>query len=88
MKRIENLQQLLLSSLLIDQFIEMISTLGVAYFTTTELDYLEEIRLIDIGVLALLLTLSSSDAFVPQNKHEWFRDKDNLFQNNQHISNS
>ena len=56
-QRIENLQKLLLSSNLFDYFIEIISQLGSQYFTRLELDYLEEIKLIDIGVLAILFTL-------------------------------
>ena len=58
-KRIENLQKFLLSSMLIEQFIAMLSNLGVEYFTPIELDYLEDIKLIDIGILAILLTLPS-----------------------------
>lgn len=65
-KRIENLQKLLLSSTLIDRFIEMISDLGRGYFTSTELDYLEDIKLIDIGVLAILLTLPLSNPLAHQ----------------------
>ncbi len=76
-ERIENLQKLLLSSLLFDQFIELIPDLGSEYFTRTELDYLEETKLIDIGVLALLLTLPSYNPLIHQHKYQWFRDADN-----------
>jgi hypothetical protein len=70
-ERIQNLQKLLLSSLF-DQFIESISDLGAEYFTHIELDYLEETKLIDIGVLALLLTLPS---YNPSHKHQGFDEK-------------
>ncbi|CAF1261150.1 unnamed protein product [Adineta steineri] len=74
-KRVENLQKLLLESLLFNEFIEMIANLGVEYFTRTELDYLEEIKLIDIGILALLLTLPSYNSLIHQHKYEWFHDQ-------------
>ncbi|CAF4976913.1 unnamed protein product, partial [Rotaria sp. Silwood1] len=66
---------------------EMISDLGIEYFTHIELDYLEEIKLIDIGVLAILLTLPSYDPLIHQHKYEWFHNKDNLIQNDEQISN-
>jgi hypothetical protein len=91
-ERVENLQKLLLSSILFDRFIEIIPDLGVEYFTRTELDYLEETKLIDIGVLALLLTLPSYNPLVHQHKYQWFRDKDNSTYNHRQslssISNS
>ncbi|CAF1561008.1 unnamed protein product [Adineta steineri] len=74
-KRVKNLQKLLLESLLFNQFIEMIASLGIEYFTRTELDYLEEIKLIDIGILALLLTLPSYNSLIHQHKYEWFHDQ-------------
>ncbi|CAF2907674.1 unnamed protein product [Rotaria sp. Silwood2] len=48
-------QKLLISSILIEKFQEMISDIGTEYFTHIELDYLEEIKLIDIDVFVLLL---------------------------------
>ncbi|CAF3359788.1 unnamed protein product [Rotaria sp. Silwood1] len=66
----------------------MISDLGIEYFTHIELDYLEEIELIDISVLAILLTLLSYNSLIHQHKYEWFRNKDNLIQNDEQISNS
>ncbi|CAF3346668.1 unnamed protein product [Rotaria sp. Silwood2] len=86
-KRVENLQKLLLSSILIEKFLEMISDLGVEYFTHIELDCLEEIKLIDIGVLAVLLTLPSYNPLIHQHKYEWFRNKDSLIENDEQISN-
>ena len=50
---------MLLSTKLFDYFIEILSDLGRAYFSREELDRLEEIKLIDIGVLAHLCTLPS-----------------------------
>ena len=58
-----------------DQFIEHIPTLGLEYFTRLELDYLEETKLIDIGVLALLLTLPPYNPLIHQHKYEWFHEK-------------
>ena len=55
-------------SLLFNQFIEIISDLGREYFTRIELDYLEETKLIDIGILALLLTLPSYNPLIYQHK--------------------
>ncbi|CAF1625727.1 unnamed protein product [Rotaria magnacalcarata] len=78
-KRIENLQKFLLSSMLIEQFIEMLSNLGVEYFRPIELDYLEDIKLIDIGVLAILLTLPSYNSR--------FHNKLDHYQNDQQTSN-
>ncbi|CAF1148475.1 unnamed protein product [Rotaria sp. Silwood1] len=66
----------------------MISDLGIEYFTHIELDYLEEIELIDISVLAILLTLLSYNSLIHQHKYEWFRNKDNLIQNDEQISNT
>ncbi|CAF4590773.1 unnamed protein product, partial [Rotaria sp. Silwood2] len=48
-------QKLLISSILIEKFQEMISDIGTEYFTHIELDYLEEMKLIDIDVFVLLL---------------------------------
>ncbi|CAF4553692.1 unnamed protein product [Rotaria socialis] len=78
-KRIENLQKFLLSSMLIEQFIEMLSILGVEYFTPIELDYLEDIKLIDIGILAILLTLPSYNSR--------FHNTRDPYQNDQQTSN-
>ena len=78
-KRIQNLQKLLLSSSIFDQFIDTISDLGIEYFTRIELDYLEETKLIDIGVLALLLTLPSFDPSIHQHKYPYFHDKISQF---------
>ncbi|CAF3697743.1 unnamed protein product [Rotaria sp. Silwood1] len=66
----------------------MISDLGIEYFTHIELDYLEEIELIDISVLAILLTLPSYNSLTHQHKYEWFHNKDNLIQNDEQISNT
>lgn len=54
----------------------MIPTLGEEYFTRSELDHLEDMKLIDLGVLALLLTLPPYNALIHQHKYEWFRDQD------------
>ncbi|UJR31391.1 hypothetical protein I4U23_018885 [Adineta vaga] len=78
-ERVQNLQKLLLSSTLFDQFIDIIPQLGEEYFTRIELDHLEEIKLIDIGVLALLLTLPSYNPLIHQHRYEWFHDQNNRF---------
>lgn len=75
-ERIINLQKLLLSPTLFDQFLGLIPDLGEEYFTHLELDYLEETKLIDIGVLALLLTLPTYDPGMHQHKHPWFQIND------------
>jgi hypothetical protein len=67
------LQKLLLSPALFDQFIGLIPDLGEEYFTQVELDYLEETKLIDIGVLALLLTLPTYEPSIHQHKYQWFQ---------------
>ncbi|CAF3346680.1 unnamed protein product [Rotaria sp. Silwood2] len=69
-KSIEHLQKLLLSLILIEKFLEMISNLSIEYFTHIELDYLEKIKLIDIGVFAILLTLPSCNPLIHQHKYE------------------
>ena len=74
--------------MLFDRFIEIIPDLGDEYFTRTELDHLEETKLIDIGVLALLLTLPAYNPLVHQHKYEWFREKDNLFIHDRQSSSS
>ncbi|CAF0923040.1 unnamed protein product [Adineta ricciae] len=75
-ERVQNLQKLLLSSALFDQFIELIPILGEEYFARNELDRLEDMKLIDLGVLALLLTLPSYNPLMHQHKYDWFRDED------------
>ena len=75
--------------MLIDQFIEMISKLGIEYFTSIELDYLEEIQLIDIGILALLLTLPSFNPSKQQHQNEFVHHHhDYAYQFDRRISNS
>ncbi|CAF0920812.1 unnamed protein product [Adineta ricciae] len=75
-ERVQNLQKLLLSPALFDQFIELIPISGEEYFARIELDRLEDMKLIDLGVLALLLTLHPYNSLIHQHKYEWFRDQD------------
>ncbi|CAF1400158.1 unnamed protein product, partial [Didymodactylos carnosus] len=55
--KIQRLQKLLLTSSLFDEFLKEIADIGIEYFTEEELNCLEEAKIIDIGTLAMLLSL-------------------------------
>ena len=70
-ERVQHLQQLLLSTELFNYFIEKLAEVGIEYFARFELDQLEEMRLIDLGIFAQLLALPFYDPQIHRHKSPW-----------------
>lgn len=70
-ERVQHLQQLLLSTELFNYFIEKLAEVGIEYFARIELEQLEHMRLIDVGILAQLLALPFYDPQIHRHKSPW-----------------